>query len=172
MPASAHKRARGSRPRLTPLAGSSQVQELIQIATPRSNFAPRTGQLVLPRSSPASTPLAQLSSPPDPLEANATSGGVTPRSRKLGAELEELRRQLDALRNENRELKLQTGGELSADEDEKTLQVAGDRRPRPPVRHASRPWQCLRPLRRVWSAPRPHPEASLTRRFRQLRSFS
>ncbi|EOD23755.1 hypothetical protein EMIHUDRAFT_457891 [Emiliania huxleyi CCMP1516] len=56
----------------------------------------------------------------------AAAGAITPRSNRLVSDqlrqLEEMRQQLEALRNENRELKLQTGGELSADQDEKVLQ--------------------------------------------------
>jgi hypothetical protein len=44
-------------------------------------------------------------------KGEASPAGETPRAHKLRSELEEMRAQLEALRNENRELKLQTGGE-------------------------------------------------------------
>ena len=78
-----------------PIGDADQVAGLIQLATPRQGSA-------------------------------AAAGAITPRSNRLVSDqlrqLEEMRQQLEALRNENRELKLQTGGELSADQDEKVLQ--------------------------------------------------
>ena len=78
-----------------PIGDAEQVAGLIQLARPRQGSA-------------------------------AAAGAITPRSNRLVSDqlrqLEEMRQQLEALRNENRELKLQTGGELSADQDEKVLQ--------------------------------------------------
>ena len=78
-----------------PIGDADQVASLIQLATPRQGSA-------------------------------TAAGAITPRSNRLVSDqlrqLEEMRQQLEALRNENRELKLQTGGELSADQDEKVLQ--------------------------------------------------
>jgi hypothetical protein len=70
------------------------VAELIAVSSPRSSGARPAG-----------------GSGSDDSERTAKDpAGETPRAHKLSAELEEMRAQLEALRNENRELKLQTGG--------------------------------------------------------------
>lgn len=81
------------------VGSQESVVELIAVSSPRSSGA---------------RPAAEGGEDDTEKPVGASLGGETPRTHKLSAELEEMRAQLEALRNENRELKLQTGGERHA----------------------------------------------------------